>query len=191
MLGAVASLGVVPLAMGQTATASFYAGPAGRDMRRAKAKEYSETFHKLFWAIPNLSPAQAEFVRNEYQGAFSASEGKYSARLLRLMDGREYNIREAKPWALNIAAHANAIPDVIDEKWEVFHWSKVAAFLTDRTGAQRVYRLKELGALEIKDLPVGKDGSASLELFIANLVLMGNTILNNVVSPYLEGKLPD
>jgi hypothetical protein len=168
---------------------SFGDGPVDREERKATAKKFGDLYAKLAGAIPKLSRAEEQYVASEYRDALAVSGGVYSPRLLRLIGSKEYNIREARHWAREIATHANFIPSTTDVAREVLHWSQMASLMIDRDGAWSVYQLKDFKILEDKDLPISVRG-ASVELFLANLVLDAEIILKNVVTPYLEGRLP-
>ena len=167
----------------------FWSGPVDREERKATAKKFGDLYAKTEGAIPKLSPAEEQYVASEYRDALVASGGTYSSRLTRLTDSKEYNIREARQWVEEIAIHAGAIPGAVDAGREVFHWAKMASLMIDRDGAWSVYQLKNFKIVRDEDLPISVRG-ASVELFLANLVLEAQIILKNVVNPYLEGRLP-
>jgi hypothetical protein len=170
--------------------APFYDGAANRQARLAMARNLKGGFDRTFAAIPNLSPADSAYVEREYRDALAASGGKYSQRLFHLLDGREFNIRESKRWASLAVLHSNTIVESEAVSWEVAQWARLALLLTDETDLGRLYQLRDLGVLDAKDLPIDPGSSTTRNLFLANMVLIGNVIVKNVISPYLEGKLP-
>jgi hypothetical protein len=164
--------------------------PQNRERRRELAQRLTGDFNRFARAIPSLSPAEQEYVDREHREAFAASGGKYSLRLLRLMDGREYNIWEAERWVTNTALCLSSIIKATDVKSEVSQWSRLAGNLTDRTDIAAAYNLKTLKVLSASDLPIAEHLAATEGLFIANVMLTGNDIIKTIIIPYLDGTLP-
>jgi hypothetical protein len=163
--------------------------PQNHERRRELAQKLTDDFNKFARAIPSLSPAKREYVDREHREAFVASGGKYSLRLMRLMDGREYNIREAERWATHAALCLSSIIKATDVKSEVSEWSRLADCLTDQTDIAVAYNLKTLKVLNASDLPIAEHLAATERLFIANVMLTGNYIIRTIISPYLDGTL--
>ena len=150
------------------------------------AQRLRDDFYKFEGAIPNLSPAEAAFVERELREAFAASGGRYSERVFRLRDGREYNIREAKAWAVLIVGYLDEILQENEVRREIAMWSRIASALTDRDGASSAYTLKNLKVLNGDSLPFYGD---DFSVFSANVVQTANTIIGNFVTPYLADSL--
>ena len=164
--------------------------PQNRERRRELAQKLADDFNRFARAIPRLSPAEREYVDREHREAFAASGGTYSLRLLRLLEGREYNIREAKRWATYVAVCLSSIIKASDVKSEVFQWSMLSAYLTDQDSIAVSYNLKTLKVLSASDLPIAEKLTATERLFMANVMLTGNYIIGKIISPYLDGTLP-
>jgi hypothetical protein len=157
-----------------------------RQGRRRLAQGLRDDFHRLEGAIPNLSPAEAAFVEREEREAFAASGGRYNERVFRLRDGREYNIREARAWAVFIVGSLNEVLRETEVRREIATWSRIAWALTDISSAQSAYALMNLKVLDGKSLPFP---SNDFGIFSANAAQTAHTIIENFVTPYLEGSL--
>lgn len=167
-------LTLVPIAMAQ------YVEPwcASRELRKNEASKLLRQLSEIDKQVPVLSPREREWL----DGEINSSEGRFTPRVLRAMDSREYDVSTAK------SHFALLLPDLqllsqlktVSYKDEVLLWAKVASRLPDGELWQAVESL-------VKRKIISKSSAEEFgHSFLAgNATLRSQAILNGVVIPYL------
>jgi hypothetical protein len=155
---------------------------ANRDLRKNEASKLLTQLSAMDKQVPVLSPAEQQWL----DGEINSGNGKFTPRVLRAMDSREYDVSTAK------SRFALLLPDLqllsqlktASCKDEVLLWTKVASKLPNGDLWQSVESL-------VKRKIISKQSADEFgHSFLAgNATLRAQSILNGVVIPYLQGTM--
>jgi hypothetical protein len=118
----------------QSSSRAFWEGPApGRQARIAQAQEWRNGFRILDQQIPTLSPAEAAWIKREYDDQITSNGGKFTPRAIEAMNSKEFQARRARQ-------HLDLLMPIIgrlagraygNEREEVTDWARFASLMMD------------------------------------------------------------
>ena len=155
---------------------------ASRELRKKEASKLLTQLSEMDKQVPVLSPAEQKWL----DGETNSGNGIITARVLRAMDSREYDISTAK------SQFGLLLPDLqlLSQqktgscKDEVLLWAKVASRLPDAGFWQAVESLVRRKIISKKS--ADEFGHSFLA---GNAALRSQAMLNGVVIPYLQGTM--
>lgn len=166
-------------AFGQVKLNTWWETPKGRQAHAAKL--YTD-FKALYDQIPTLSPAEERWLKTEYDDTIAANGGHFTERAVNVMDSSEWDIRVAKPHAMEIDYELSQLQLSLNATEEARHWTQLASLLMDNQFWQSVQGLEKREVVHKKNL-------AFLGTFPGpTATLWAQQILNEVVIPYFSTK---
>lgn len=154
-------------------------------VRRGLAKEWAAAFAQVDRQLPDLSPSQEAWLRNEYHQQIDSAGGRYTPRALAATSSPEYQIYIAKPRTGEILTALTRIASgaARDKNHEVALWASIANGFIDYGYWQAITSLIDRKTIERR---IGHVDSHYYE----NYALQAQGILSKIVIPHLEGRLP-
>lgn len=162
--------------------------PWDREQRAKLAEKWAPGFELLLESIPVLSPAEAKWLKSEEAAAFKA---KSSERLINVSSSKENHIHQVRA---NLAIVVHALREIrradIELRTEILHWSMFARELMRPPLWDSLFALVRMKLVS----PARMDfmNGTGADEYLTRSWAAGNagTILDQVVTPYLDGRLP-
>jgi hypothetical protein len=164
---------------------SFFFGPIpDRAVRVETAKEWLDGFVALDRQVPTLSPAEAAWLKTEYDDQLAGNGGRYTERALEATHSREFNLRRVRTGIAPIIALLRSIIKISPSKLdsEVRDWALLAVEYVQPEFWQSIEDLieRKLVRPELNGVKAG---------YLENHAMWAGTILDRIVVPYLDGRL--
>jgi hypothetical protein len=160
-----------------------------RGSRRTQAQEWLREVSELDNQIPTLSPAEAAWLRVEYDDEIARADGHYTPRAIRARHGKEGSARFAKPITKSMVAIleqlASSAP--LEPRDETTLWCQLMSLALDLNFWADVETLGELGVLaRDPKTKIGTPGWSTFQQALHQLwASRAESILDVVVLPYL------
>jgi len=173
---------------GSEYTSGKHNPPLTPEKRLNLATNMYNDFNKLRRAVPTLSPSQKSWLSSETK---AAEEEKSAARYRSLWETSEYDLNIVNSnLDLIIYALSKIKKTTITKKEEVLHWSVISNILSNRDFFQSLHSLADKGLINDDLLEFINGTPDDLQLNVANSIAKSQSILSEIVIPYLDGRLP-
>lgn len=157
-----------------------------RESRRDQAARWLDEIEAMDRQIPTLSPAEAAWVKVEYDDQLKGNDGRFTARSIRAMDSREFVSREGKQFTTSLLRVLRPLASsrALAEREEMRLWADLAFYALDSNSWGRISRLGELGILA-RDPKQQTDRGHQAEL-MAYWAHRVQAIAGQILEPYLR-----
>lgn len=191
---------VVSVVLGSAAQADGQAVPtvitssvnwaATRSSRRAQATEWLAEMSAMAKQIPTLSPAEAAWIKVEYDDQLAGNHDFFTPRAVRARHSKEGSARFAKPVADEIVSVLSQLASgaALQQQKEVALWSSLAYLALDVNFWGDVARLGELGVIaRDKESKLDSPGFSTYQEALHSMwASRSQSILGAIVVPFLN-----
>ncbi len=157
-----------------------------RELRREQAAQWLKEIEVIDKQIPTLSPAEATWVKVEYDDQLAGNGGRFTARSIRAMESREYVSREGREFTASLLMVLKPLASslTLAEREEMRLWADLCSYALDANSWGRISRLGELGIVE-RD-PKQKTELGHQQELLAYWAMRVQAITGQILEPFLR-----